>query len=93
VSPLTFVASCKGRFCFFKVTQRKAIHRIYGDKAPDMIEGLRKNPLVAIPIVLKRQVVTGCASLGLGALRTVFLQIFTLKYLESCEGNVLLIIV
>nr|CAB3266076.1 paired amphipathic helix protein Sin3a [Phallusia mammillata] len=37
-----------------EVTQRKAIHRIYGDKAPDMIEGLKKNPGVAVPLVLKR---------------------------------------
>ena len=37
-----------------QVTQRKAIHRIYGDKAPDVIEGLKKNPAVAVPLVLKR---------------------------------------
>ncbi|XP_078481082.1 paired amphipathic helix protein Sin3a isoform X1 [Ciona intestinalis] len=37
-----------------EVTQRKAIHRIYGDKAPDVIEGLKKNPAVAVPLVLKR---------------------------------------
>ena len=36
------------------VLQRKAIHRIYGDKAPDIIEGLKKSPSVAVPIVLKR---------------------------------------
>ena len=28
--------------------------RIYGDKAPDIIEGLKKSPAVALPIVLKR---------------------------------------
>ena len=28
--------------------------RIYGDKAPDIIEGLKKSPVVAMPIVLKR---------------------------------------
>jgi paired amphipathic helix protein Sin3a len=37
-----------------EVLQRKAIHRIYGDKAPDIIEGLKKSPAVALPIVLKR---------------------------------------
>ncbi|XP_076811562.1 paired amphipathic helix protein Sin3a-like isoform X2 [Clavelina lepadiformis] len=37
-----------------EVTQRKAIHRIYGDKAPDIIDGLKKNPAVAVPLVLKR---------------------------------------
>ncbi len=39
-----------------EVLQRKAIHRIYGDKAPDIIEGLQKSPSVAVPIVLKRWV-------------------------------------
>lgn len=28
--------------------------RIYGDKAPDIIEGLKKNPVVAVPLVLRR---------------------------------------
>ena len=28
--------------------------RIYGDKASDIIEGLKKNPSVAVPIVLRR---------------------------------------
>ena len=37
-----------------EVLQRKAIHRIYGDKAADIIEGLKKSPSVAVPIVLKR---------------------------------------
>ena len=37
-----------------EVTQRKAIQRIYGDKASDIIDGLMKNPAVAVPIVLKR---------------------------------------
>ena len=32
--------------------------RIYGDKAPDIIEGLRKSPSVAVPVVLKRYVQT-----------------------------------
>ena len=36
------------------VLQRKAIHRIYGDKAHDIIEGLKKSPSVAVPVVLKR---------------------------------------
>ncbi|XP_062511637.1 paired amphipathic helix protein Sin3a-like isoform X2 [Corticium candelabrum] len=37
-----------------EVNQRKAIQRIYGDKASDIIEGLKKNPSVAVPIVLRR---------------------------------------
>ena len=37
-----------------EVLQRKAIHRIYGEKAHDIIEGLKKSPNVAVPIVLKR---------------------------------------
>ena len=28
--------------------------RIYGDKAVDIIEGLKKSPSVAVPVVLKR---------------------------------------
>lgn len=28
--------------------------RIYGDKAPDIIDGLKKTPAVAVPLVLKR---------------------------------------
>ncbi|XP_041355634.1 paired amphipathic helix protein Sin3a-like isoform X2 [Gigantopelta aegis] len=37
-----------------EVLHRKAIQRIYGDKAPDIIDGLRKNPVVAVPLVLRR---------------------------------------
>ncbi|KAL3993300.1 U3 small nucleolar RNA-associated protein 6 [Sarotherodon galilaeus] len=37
-----------------EVIHRKAIQRIYGDKAQDIIEGLKKNPAVSVPIVLKR---------------------------------------
>ena len=37
-----------------EVLQRKAIHRIYGDKAHDIIEGVKKSPSVAVPVVLKR---------------------------------------
>lgn len=33
---------------------KKAIQRIYGDKAPDIIDGLKKTPAVAVPLVLKR---------------------------------------
>ncbi|XP_065206279.1 paired amphipathic helix protein Sin3b-like [Planococcus citri] len=33
---------------------QRAIKRIYGDKAQDIIEGLKKNPAAAIPVVLKR---------------------------------------
>ncbi|XP_064645253.1 paired amphipathic helix protein Sin3a-like isoform X2 [Lineus longissimus] len=36
------------------VLHRKAIQRIYGDKAPDIIDGLKKNPVVAVPLVLRR---------------------------------------
>ncbi|XP_043933174.1 paired amphipathic helix protein Sin3a-like [Protopterus annectens] len=37
-----------------EVLHRKAIQRIYADKAPDIIDGLKKSPAVAIPIILKR---------------------------------------
>lgn len=37
-----------------EVIHRKAIHRIYGDKALDIIDGLKKNPAISVPIVLKR---------------------------------------
>ncbi|XP_023205993.1 paired amphipathic helix protein Sin3a [Xiphophorus maculatus] len=37
-----------------EVIHRKAIQRIYGDKAPDILDGLKKNPAVSVPIVLKR---------------------------------------
>ncbi|KAJ8924461.1 hypothetical protein NQ315_007258 [Exocentrus adspersus] len=33
---------------------QRAIKRIYGDKAPDIIEGLKRNPMVAVPVVLRR---------------------------------------
>ena len=32
----------------------KAIQRIYGDKAKEFIDGLKRNPSVAVPLVLKR---------------------------------------
>lgn len=32
----------------------RALRRVYGDKAQDIIEGVKKNPAVAIPVVLKR---------------------------------------
>ncbi|XP_050434250.1 paired amphipathic helix protein Sin3b [Adelges cooleyi] len=35
-------------------TNRRAIKRLYGDKTADILEGLKKSPLTAIPIVLKR---------------------------------------
>ena len=28
--------------------------RIYGDKASDIVDGLKKNPVVAVPLVLRR---------------------------------------
>ena len=37
-----------------EVLQCKAIHRIYGEKAHDIIEGMKKNPQLAVPVVLKR---------------------------------------
>uniref|UniRef100_A0AAV2L2D7 Paired amphipathic helix protein Sin3a n=1 Tax=Knipowitschia caucasica TaxID=637954 RepID=A0AAV2L2D7_KNICA len=37
-----------------EVVHRKAIQRIYGDKAPDIIDGLKKSPAASVPIVLKR---------------------------------------
>ncbi|TRY85293.1 hypothetical protein DNTS_035789, partial [Danionella cerebrum] len=39
---------------FSEIIHRKAIQRIYGDKAPDIIDGLKKNPGISVPIVLKR---------------------------------------
>lgn len=33
---------------------QRAIKRIYGDKANDIIDGLKKNPVVAVPLVLRR---------------------------------------
>lgn len=33
---------------------QRAIRRIYGDKANEIVEGLKKNPVVAVPIVLRR---------------------------------------
>uniref|UniRef100_A0A4W3HRV5 Paired amphipathic helix protein Sin3b n=1 Tax=Callorhinchus milii TaxID=7868 RepID=A0A4W3HRV5_CALMI len=37
-----------------EVIHRRAIYRIYGDKAPEIIDGLKKNPITAVPVVLKR---------------------------------------
>ena len=34
-------------FCF-------TLCRIYGDKATDIVDGLKKNPVVAVPLVLRR---------------------------------------
>jgi paired amphipathic helix protein Sin3a len=33
---------------------QRAIRRIYGDKAADIVEGLKRNPVVAVPLVLRR---------------------------------------
>ncbi|KOC65559.1 Paired amphipathic helix protein Sin3a [Habropoda laboriosa] len=33
---------------------QRALKRIYGDKAADIIDGLKKNPMVAVPVVLRR---------------------------------------
>ncbi|EDO41458.1 predicted protein, partial [Nematostella vectensis] len=38
-----------------EIVHKKAIQRIYGDKAPDIIDGIKKTPAVAVPLVLKRQ--------------------------------------
>ncbi len=37
-----------------EVLQWKAIQRIYGEKAHDIIDGMKKNPNLAVPVVLKR---------------------------------------
>ncbi|GBM92917.1 Paired amphipathic helix protein Sin3a [Araneus ventricosus] len=36
------------------VLHQKALHRLYGDKTEELVEGLKRNPLVAVPIILKR---------------------------------------
>ncbi|XP_018324326.1 paired amphipathic helix protein Sin3b [Agrilus planipennis] len=36
------------------VLHQRALKRIYGDKAHDIIEGLTRNPAVAVPVVLRR---------------------------------------
>ena len=36
------------------VIQKQAVQRIYGDRANEIIDGLKRNPRVAVPIVLKR---------------------------------------
>jgi len=33
---------------------QRAVRRIYGDKSSDIIEGLKRNPVVAVPLVLRR---------------------------------------
>lgn len=33
---------------------QRALRRIYSDKAPDIIDGLKKNPNAAVPVVLRR---------------------------------------
>lgn len=33
---------------------QRAIRRIYGEKAQDIIDGLKKNPIVAVPLVIRR---------------------------------------
>ena len=45
------------RFLKIKTLKKKfylSRYRVYGDKASDMLDGLKKNPLVAIPVVLRR---------------------------------------
>lgn len=36
------------------VLHQRALKRIYGDKAADIIDGLKRNPAVAVPVVLRR---------------------------------------
>lgn len=36
------------------VLHQRALRRIYGDKAQDIIDGLKRNPVVAVPVVLRR---------------------------------------
>ncbi|KAL1429739.1 hypothetical protein MTO96_034692 [Rhipicephalus appendiculatus] len=36
------------------VLQQQAIRRVYGDEATDIIESLKRNPIVAVPLVLRR---------------------------------------
>lgn len=36
------------------VIHQRAIRRIYGDKAPEIIDGLKKNPVIAVPLILRR---------------------------------------
>lgn len=33
---------------------QRALRRIYGDKATDVIQGMKKNPMVAVPVALRR---------------------------------------
>ena len=33
---------------------QRAVRRIYGEKSGDIIEGLKRNPVVAVPLVLRR---------------------------------------
>ncbi|KAJ8311553.1 hypothetical protein KUTeg_010908 [Tegillarca granosa] len=37
-----------------EAVQKKMARIIYGDKSPDIIDGLKKNPVVAVPLVLRR---------------------------------------
>lgn len=36
------------------VLHQKALHRCYGEKTDELVEGLKRNPIVAVPIILKR---------------------------------------
>jgi len=52
---LSIVKPSTGRSCGTKLAHMMQIFtRIYGDKSSDIIEGLKKNPSVAVPVVLKR---------------------------------------
>ncbi len=38
-----------------EVLQKKAMHRIYGDKAHDIVEGMKKSPSIAVPVEGERE--------------------------------------
>lgn len=61
--------------------------RIYGDKAPDIIDGLKKTPAVAVPLVLKRwgnlfsHFKTSCATFTFYAYTCLSIYIQSVKHL------------
>jgi len=36
------------------VLNQNSVKRLYGEKAPDIIQGLKRQPAIAVPVVLKR---------------------------------------
>lgn len=61
-----------------EVIHRKAIQRIYGEKAPDIIDGLKKSPAVSVPIVLKRCCISSF----------LFLFLYEIVYLYIKENTI-----